>query len=162
MRPPVRELEAGADDEVLDGARGEHLTGLGRRHHARAEMDGDTRQVIAPHLALARVDARANVEADRSSALAESAAVMLAATHPDRVSQMVQYGTFARLPRSEDNPEGIPLERTRKYWKRIVDNWGDPDSIDDWAPSVAAKPMSRWLTKPPMNSTSAGPSPKTV
>jgi pimeloyl-ACP methyl ester carboxylesterase len=72
-----------------------------------------------------------------------SAAVMLAATHPDRVSQMVQYGTFARLPRSEDNPEGIPLERTRKYWKRIVDNWGDPDSIDDWAPSVAADPEAR-------------------
>ena len=55
-----------------------------------------------------------------------SAATMLAATHPDRVSEMVQYGTFARLGRSEDYPEGIPVEMTRRYWDRIVETWGEP------------------------------------
>jgi class 3 adenylate cyclase/predicted esterase len=72
-----------------------------------------------------------------------SAATMLAATHPDRVSEMVQYGTFARLGRSEDYPEGIPVEVTRRYWDRIVENWGEPDFIDDWAPSVADDPGAR-------------------
>jgi pimeloyl-ACP methyl ester carboxylesterase len=72
-----------------------------------------------------------------------SAATMLAATHPDRVIEMVQYGTFARLSRADDNPEGIPLEVSREYWKRIIDNWGDPVTLDDWAPSVADDPEVR-------------------
>jgi class 3 adenylate cyclase len=72
-----------------------------------------------------------------------SAATMLAATHPERVSEMVQYGTFARLSQSDDNPEGIPVEVTRRYWKRLIDNWGDPSSINNWAPSVADDPEAR-------------------
>jgi pimeloyl-ACP methyl ester carboxylesterase len=72
-----------------------------------------------------------------------SAATMLAATHPDRVSAMVQYGTYARVSRAEDYPEGIPPELTRRYWNRMIESWGDPASIDDWAPSVAHDPEVR-------------------
>ncbi len=72
-----------------------------------------------------------------------SAATMLAATHPERVSELVQYGTFARLAKAEDNPDGIPVEVTRRYWKRLIDNWGDPSSINNWAPSVADDPEVR-------------------
>jgi pimeloyl-ACP methyl ester carboxylesterase len=36
-----------------------------------------------------------------------AAATMLAAAHPERVSAMVLYGTFARLSRAPDYPEGI-------------------------------------------------------
>jgi len=36
-----------------------------------------------------------------------SAATMMAAAHPDRVSAMVQYGTYARVTRADDNQDGI-------------------------------------------------------
>jgi class 3 adenylate cyclase len=72
-----------------------------------------------------------------------AAATMLAAAHPERVSAMVQYGTFARLSRAEDYVEGIELDQLRGYWRQIIDNWGDPSSIDAWAPSVAHDPEVR-------------------
>ena len=42
-----------------------------------------------------------------------SAATMLAATHPECVNAMVQYGTYARISRARDYPEGVPVEVTR-------------------------------------------------
>ena len=72
-----------------------------------------------------------------------SAATMLAAAHPERVSAMVQYGTFARLSRAEDYEEGIDLDVLRRYWNGIIENWGDPATIDHWAPSVAQDPEVR-------------------
>jgi class 3 adenylate cyclase len=72
-----------------------------------------------------------------------SAATMLAAAHPERVSAMVQYGTFARLSRAEDFEEGIDLDVLQRYWRGVIENWGDPNSLDDWAPSVAHDPEVR-------------------
>jgi class 3 adenylate cyclase/DNA-binding CsgD family transcriptional regulator len=72
-----------------------------------------------------------------------SAATMLAAAHPERVSAMVQYGTFARMSRADDYHEGIPVEVTRRFWKRMIANWGDPASIDHWAPSAGHDPEVR-------------------
>jgi class 3 adenylate cyclase/DNA-binding CsgD family transcriptional regulator len=72
-----------------------------------------------------------------------AAATMLAATHPECVSAMVQYGTYARMSRAPDYPEGIPVEVTRRFWRRMIENWGDPTSIDDWAPSAAGDPEVR-------------------
>ena len=72
-----------------------------------------------------------------------SAATMLAATHPERVSAMVQYGTYARVSRADDYPEGTPAEVTRRFWDRMIENWGDPASIDLWAPSAAHDPEVR-------------------
>ncbi len=72
-----------------------------------------------------------------------AAATMLAAAHPDRISAMVQYGTFARLPAADDYEEGIPLDVLRPFWDRIVEDWGDPASLKVWAPSVADDPEVR-------------------
>jgi class 3 adenylate cyclase/DNA-binding CsgD family transcriptional regulator len=72
-----------------------------------------------------------------------AAATMLAAAHPERVSAMVQYGTYARMSRAPDNPDGIPVEVTREFWGRMIEHWGDPASIDDWAPSAAHDPEVR-------------------
>ena len=72
-----------------------------------------------------------------------SAATMLAAMHPDRVSAMVQYGTYARVSRAEGYQEGIPVEVTRRVWDRMIERWGDPFSIDYWAPSAAHDPELR-------------------
>jgi class 3 adenylate cyclase/DNA-binding CsgD family transcriptional regulator len=72
-----------------------------------------------------------------------AAATMLAATHPERVTAMVQYGTYARVSRAPDYPEGLPAETARRFWGRMIEQWGDPGSIDDWAPSVAHDPEVR-------------------
>jgi class 3 adenylate cyclase/DNA-binding CsgD family transcriptional regulator len=72
-----------------------------------------------------------------------SAAIMLAASHPERVSSMVHFGTFPRIALSDDFPIGIPVDYSREYWGRMIENWGDPSTIDDWAPSVAHDPEVR-------------------
>jgi pimeloyl-ACP methyl ester carboxylesterase len=72
-----------------------------------------------------------------------AAATMLAATHPDRVSAMVQYGTYARVSQARDYPEGIPAERTRVFWGRMLETWGEPATVDLWAPSMAGDPELR-------------------
>lgn len=71
------------------------------------------------------------------------AATMLAATHPDRVAAMVQYGTYARLSQAPDYPDGIPSGTLRAFWERLRENWGDPGSISLWAPSIAHDPEVR-------------------
>jgi class 3 adenylate cyclase len=64
-----------------------------------------------------------------------SAATMLAAAHPDRVSAMVQYGTYARVSQAPDYPEGTPLDVLRAFNARMLKHWGDPATIEMWAPS---------------------------
>jgi pimeloyl-ACP methyl ester carboxylesterase len=79
-----------------------------------------------------------------------SAATMMAAAHPDRVSAMVQYGTFARMSLASDYPVGVPADMLHAFVTRMVDEWGDPATLDLWAPSLASDPearawWSRWL-----------------
>lgn len=77
-----------------------------------------------------------------------SAATMLAATHSDRVIAMVQYGTYARVSRAEDYPEGAPVAVTRRFWNRMIESWGDAASLEFWAPSAAHDPELReWWTR---------------
>jgi class 3 adenylate cyclase len=77
-----------------------------------------------------------------------SAATMLAATHSDRVIAMVQYGTYARVSRAEDYPEGAPVAVTRRFWNRMIESWGDAASLEHWAPSAAHDPELReWWTR---------------
>ena len=72
-----------------------------------------------------------------------SAATMLAAAHPDRVSAIVMYGTYARLGQADDHPEGVPVDRLKAFrWSRLSDDWVDPSTIDRWAPSRAGDPSS--------------------
>src|SRR5438067_13862770 len=48
-------LQAGADDEVLDGAGDEHLARLRSRHHAGGDMQGVAAVLAARDLAFARM-----------------------------------------------------------------------------------------------------------
>ena len=66
-----------------------------------------------------------------------SAATMLAAAHADRVTAMVQYGTYARLSQAPDYPEGIPVDVVQKFWREMLVDWGNPASIGIWAPTHA-------------------------
>jgi class 3 adenylate cyclase len=79
-----------------------------------------------------------------------SAATMLAATHPDRVSAMVQYGTCARVSQAPDYPEGVRRDVLHRFVSWMVEEWGNPVSLDLWAPSLAGDPearawWARWL-----------------
>src|SRR5262249_12358757 len=56
------EGEAGSGDEVLDRLRDEHLAGLRVRGDAGAGMDGDAGHLAVHELALARVEARSDLD----------------------------------------------------------------------------------------------------
>ncbi|HEY2637353.1 MAG TPA: alpha/beta fold hydrolase, partial [Solirubrobacteraceae bacterium] len=72
-----------------------------------------------------------------------SAATMLAAQHPERVSAMVQFGTYARLARAPDHPDGVPVPSLRRLHAGMLERWGDSATIDLWAPSAAGDPEVR-------------------
>ncbi len=77
-----------------------------------------------------------------------SAATMLAAAHPERITAMVQYATYARVSQAPDYPEGVPADVLRAFWGRMRENWGDPRSIEMWAPSLAGDPEVRdWWSR---------------
>jgi len=77
-----------------------------------------------------------------------SAATMLTASHPERITAMVQYGSYARVSQAPDYPEGVPADVLRAFWGRMRDNWADPSSISMWAPSLADDPEVRdWWSR---------------
>ena len=77
-----------------------------------------------------------------------AAATMLAATHSERVSAMIQFGTYARVSAAPDYPEGIEAERIRGFWSGLRDHWGDGDSIRWWAPSLGDDPeLQDWWAR---------------
>ena len=49
---------------------------------------------------------------------------LFAATHPDRVSSLVLYGTYARLTEAPDYPEGIRADRFEEWTRRVRREWG--------------------------------------
>ena len=61
-------------------------------------------------------------------------ALMFAATHPERTSALVLYGTWARLAAAPDYPEGIDEEMLHGM-VRLVDRWGTGVGLSAWAPS---------------------------
>jgi pimeloyl-ACP methyl ester carboxylesterase len=76
------------------------------------------------------------------------AATMMAATHPERLSRMVQFGTYARLARANDYAEGFAPEDLERTEARMREQWGDPGLLKLWAPTLADDPGVRdWWTK---------------
>lgn len=72
-----------------------------------------------------------------------TAATMFAAAHPERVSAMVQYGTYARLSQAPDYPQGIPVEDLHRFYDWLFKYWGDGQSVRPWAPSMPDDPELR-------------------
>ncbi len=66
-----------------------------------------------------------------------AATTMLAATHGDRISAMVQFATYARIAATPDFPEGLDAETIQGFWKMFHERWGEGDTVDWWAPSMA-------------------------
>lgn len=72
-----------------------------------------------------------------------SASTMLAATRPDRVDAMVQYGTWARMARADDYPEGLSPDSIELSLERITEGWGSGEALALFAPSIADDPEQR-------------------
>jgi class 3 adenylate cyclase len=69
--------------------------------------------------------------------------LLFAATHPDRVDRLVVYGSWARLLRAPDYPQGLPSEVLEHLRGRLRAEWGGPAVLDTFAPSVVDDPTLR-------------------
>jgi class 3 adenylate cyclase len=71
--------------------------------------------------------------------------ILFAASHPDRVSSLVLYGTYARMVRTPDFPQGVSAERFDQWAEIVRDEWGGAVGVDFWAPSEQGNPeFERW------------------
>jgi class 3 adenylate cyclase/alpha-beta hydrolase superfamily lysophospholipase len=70
---------------------------------------------------------------------------LFAATYPDRVSSLVLYGTFARMLKADDFPQGVSVERFDEWTRLVRSEWGGAVAVELWAPSDAGNPeFERW------------------
>jgi len=73
---------------------------------------------------------------------------LFAATHPARVSSLVLYGTFARMLKAPDFPEGVRAERFEEWTELVRNEWGGAVGVDLWAPSELGNPeFERWWSR---------------
>jgi class 3 adenylate cyclase/predicted alpha/beta hydrolase len=73
---------------------------------------------------------------------------LFAATHPDRVSSLVLYGTYARMLKAPDFPQGIPPEGLERWGEVVKREWGGPVGVSLWAPSAAGdRDFERWWSR---------------
>jgi class 3 adenylate cyclase len=74
--------------------------------------------------------------------------VLFAAVHPARVTSLVLYGTFARMVKADDFPEGVKEERFDSWAEMVREQWGGPVGVELWAPSDAGNPeFERWWSR---------------
>jgi class 3 adenylate cyclase len=75
-------------------------------------------------------------------------AMLFAATYPDRVAALVLTNTFARWPRADDFPIGMPKESLDKLIALVADGWGKPGFFSRPAPSTAGdRQIEDWLAR---------------
>ncbi len=73
---------------------------------------------------------------------------LFAATYPERVSSLVLYGTWARMLRAPDYPQGIEARRLDALRDIFRAGWGGPVAAGLWAPSAAEEPgFRRWWAR---------------
>jgi class 3 adenylate cyclase len=76
-------------------------------------------------------------------------AMMLAATYPDRVRELVLLNTFARWRRADDYAIGMPDQTWAKLLRQYEKHWGqDPGMLALTAPSLAGDARAEeWFTR---------------
>ena len=62
-------------------------------------------------------------------------AILMTASHPDRVKALVLYGTFTRLLRARDYPLGVTEEQLSALVELSAKGWGEGVGLGGWAPS---------------------------
>lgn len=61
---------------------------------------------------------------------------LFAASHPDRTTALVVYGTYARRATAEDYPWGRTQEDQTEFLREIEEGWGGPVALAKRAPSL--------------------------
>jgi class 3 adenylate cyclase len=67
-------------------------------------------------------------------------AILLAATHPDRCSHLIVWGSYARLVKGPDNPHGRDRHTIGAWGENLREHWGGPVAIEFFAPSWVGNP----------------------
>jgi class 3 adenylate cyclase/alpha-beta hydrolase superfamily lysophospholipase len=77
------------------------------------------------------------------------AALLFAASHPQRVSGLALVGSYARLSRAPDNPLGVPAGQLRGFVEGVVREWGGPAALSLWfGTEAAADPaLAEWWAR---------------
>ena len=113
---------------VLFDKRGQGLSDRPERPPTLEESMADVRAVIdavgGDQVALLGVD------------MGGPMSTLFAAAHPERVSALILYGTYARLLRAPDFPHGLPERVFDRWGDRVRGGWGGAVGIDQWAPSA--------------------------
>jgi class 3 adenylate cyclase len=74
--------------------------------------------------------------------------ILFTATYPERVSSLVLYGTYARMIKAPDFPEGISNGTLDNWAEMMRQQWGGPVGVDKWAPSAVGDPeFERWWAR---------------
>ena len=74
--------------------------------------------------------------------------ILFAATHPERVSSLVLYGTYARLMAAPDYPEGVSGRRFDEWTEMVRREWGGAVGVEFWAPSELGNPeFEQWWAR---------------
>src|SRR6266853_1943704 len=108
------ELHARADDQVLDRARHENLTGLGRPHHAGGDVEGRASWAAVADLTLAGVKAGLNTQPEVEQLVADFQRAA------DRSRGAIEYGGDAALARL-DLAARVARERLADHAVMTVD-----------------------------------------
>ncbi|MGZ8666135.1 MAG: adenylate/guanylate cyclase domain-containing protein [Solirubrobacterales bacterium] len=86
-----------------------------------------------------------------------SAATMFAASHPERASALVEFGTYARVSAAPDYPQGVEIENLRRFLGVMAENWGSPALLSRWAPSLDGdEEAARWWARLLRNGSTPG------
>jgi pimeloyl-ACP methyl ester carboxylesterase len=73
---------------------------------------------------------------------------LFAASYPDRVASLILYGTWARMLKAPDYPEGIDAQLLEILGEMFRHDWGGPVGADLWAPSAADDTeFKRWWAR---------------
>ncbi|MDX1621774.1 MAG: adenylate/guanylate cyclase domain-containing protein [Nitriliruptorales bacterium] len=88
------------------------------------------------------------LEVERATLLSFSegaaAAILFAATHPERTQRLVLYGGIARSVEDEDYPWAAPADALREANRKLIaPQWGSGGILETFAPSVADDPQAR-------------------
>ena len=67
-------------------------------------------------------------------------AILLAASHPGRCSHLILWGSYARLARAPDYPDGVGPRALDAFEAALREGWGGPVAIERFAPSWAGNP----------------------
>jgi pimeloyl-ACP methyl ester carboxylesterase len=75
-------------------------------------------------------------------------AMLMTASHPERVNALVLYGTFSRLLRAPDYPLGVTEEQLAALVELSAKGWGEGVGLGGWAPSRRGDAdLRRWWAR---------------